>query len=236
MTVEALIADYLSSGQIASTELDRLASKSAQTDSAALLRSVFSAVLPEFSRDVPRLVRQSITAASTATALTSWTPDSQVQLCEYPVGQLPKSTVELRNVYIDEDVTPAKVYAATVPVGSVYALVYTSTHSLGGSGDEGNADVTIPDARREAFFTLASARLCEMLAAAYAPSVQPGFGEGVNFRTQSDSWRGLARDLRKRYRELVGASETPRVRPAEYSAEYSQPDHRIASVDPEVWP
>jgi hypothetical protein len=231
VTRDKLIAQYTTAGHIAFAEIERLAQKSAETDPAKFVGSVMDAVLPEFSRDVPRRYQQTIEAASSPSNLEKWGEDSELQSCEYPTGQYPREMISLSGVYVDDEGATPTVYVTTVPVGANYVLTYTAVHELPATGD-----ITVPASKYEAFFLLTSARLADMLAADYAPAIQPGYGESVSYRTQSGEWRAMAKAFRTRYREVVGVPEGPRVRAAEVSVAYEQPEHRSFSTDTEVWP
>jgi hypothetical protein len=231
MTRADLIEAYKQAGHISSSELLRLTKPGAAgTAEDQIIERAMDAVLPEFSRNLPYKTIAELTNDVTAKALCGWNEDSNVTFVEYPVGEHPRQPLSLRNVYVDEDA--GTIFFTTVGNGESVNVTYTVMHVISADTDP----ITIPISRMEAFLCLTSKRLADVIAASYASSVQPGGGESVNYRTQSDQWRSMAKEFGIRYRELIGAPEKPQTPAAEFSVEYEQPDHRIFSVDSSIWP
>lgn len=231
MTTQQLIAKYITEGGfISSSDLDWLA-KQANSDTSKVVLASMNSVIAEFSRDVARKTTAALTNDGTDMELTGWFEDSMLLEVEYPTGQRPRELLQLREVELDADA--GTIYFHTVPSGSNVNVVYTIMHTLPEEeGEEEAYQVSIPASRITPFFYLASRHLADRMAAAHAASVNPGYGESIDYKTISSSWRNNAREYDKRYREIIGLSEQRRTRPAEVRATYDQPDHRSFSVDP----
>jgi hypothetical protein len=231
MTRAELIEAYKQAGHISSKEILRLSKDGgAGTAEDQIIERSMDAVLPEFSRHVPRKIVAALTNDGTAMALDSWGVDSNIVSIEYPTDQLPKDFISLRNVYVDDEA--GTIFFTTISNGESVNVTYTGMHDVTDVAET----ISIPSERVEAFLYLVSKRLADVIAASYASALQPGGGESVNYRTQSDQWRSMAKEFGIRYRELIGVPDKPQTAAAEFSVPYEQPDHRIFSVDSGLFP
>jgi hypothetical protein len=168
--------------------------------------AIASAVVA-YSEDRPRAIPEDVTAdGSRVLPLPSgWVAgESRLLGIEYPVGLVPPEAWPATDFSLYEAPGGEQILMVDAPAaGQTVRVRFGVPHVLDATTD------TIPAKHAEAVAYYAAAILCEVLASQYADNKAPAISaDRVDQRSQSSTWRALAKDYRVRYGEIVGISET----------------------------
>ena len=146
---------------------------------------------------------------------------SLIRQLEYPIGNVPPSTIEDGGWTLYR--TPAglklRLLASRVPAGESIRVTWTARHRGDGS--------TVPQCDFEAVCDLAAALCFDALAAIYAQTGDSTIAaDTVNYRTKSQEYLGLAKSARRRYFAHIGVAEE-----ADAASASSGPALSIGEVD-----
>ena len=134
----------------------------------------------------------------------AWEADfSTLKSLEYPVGRVPPTYLESDTyaLYLGTGGLSIMLLSA-LAAGSTVRAVFTIHHQITTLVD------TIPLRHREAVAKLASATLCDQLAALYANDTDSTIGAGmVQAQTKSQAYAARARDYRKQYQDTLGVTD-----------------------------
>ena len=193
----------------------------------AAVTSAFSAALAEFSKDVPRVAEKEFTWDGTVPeSLTDWYEDSRVLHVEAPRDAVPPVVVTGESYVVDAYLKTIRM--VNVAAGTNVRVRYGAMHVIPETNAQGST-VTIPDSRIDAYLYLVASRLCLSLAARHAEEHKANFSDVTDHSSKSSEYRQLAKEYRRIYRELVGASPEITLAGAEVRTEYELPAHRVFS-------
>lgn len=141
---------------------------------------------------------------------TGWVPKlSTITQIEYPAGEREPETLEREDwqYYRTTSAVKIRLRHITPATGKTMRVTFTKPHTVDGSGS------SIPSVDEEAVANLAGAIGLRQLAAVYANSTDPTIAaDSVNYRTKSQEYSALAKELEGRYRVHLGLdkeSEAP---------------------------
>lgn len=189
-----------------------------QTQTERLVRDDSGRLLPEdldlaieqavlhFSKDRPRAVIEDVTGDGTAwlDLPEGWQTDiSSLIAIEYPIGSTPPEYLEGFDIYRGPE--SELIYLGddnSVADGADARVTYGAAHILDEETD------TIPTTYRMAVCLLAASFLCEQLASAYTGDTNSTIGaDSVDHQSKSRDYAARAKDLRRRYQDLVGVED-----------------------------
>lgn len=204
MTRAELITRFTDGGYMSAatilTHLGRDASKVAGV--------VMDGVLPEFSRDCPRIVSLPGSWDGTAVALPGRIPSTSVTV-EAPTGTQPRTY--LSPVSLDIDDTDATLALIGVPHGTAYRVLYAALHTIPADGAEGT--VTIPDEKVDPFLWLATSHIARRISVAHGATARPDIAaDSVNYLSKSAEYERIAKAAYATYRTALGLPDKPAPR------------------------
>ena len=159
----------------------------------------------QYSRDKPRHQSALITGDGSAQEFATpagWVDRFSVAvLLEHPVDEVPIRTLDLQDnfdVVLKSDVQKIQLPTLTLPAAETARLVFSSPHTVDGSGS------SIPDPDFDAVCDLAASFLARGLAAFYAEETNSTIAaDVVAGASRADTFARLARDLLKAYQEHI---------------------------------
>lgn len=177
-------------------------------------------VLPEFSRDVPRVKPQEFTASDAWVELAGWYEESSLISIEGPTGEHPRVYIPRTQIEVDRLTGKIRLYG--VATGTACEARFTIMHEAPNTGE-----CSIPVTRKSALFYLLAAALCERIAVKHAETHRANTIDVVDYTSKSREFTALAKNFRTQYRQLVGAPAEPTVAPAEVNVTYDAAPWRI---------
>lgn len=177
--------------------------ESGATGSDARDQAIALAVL-RYSQDVERRVAEDVAWSASGyfgTLPAGWVAGSYLIEAEYPVGQVPRSLVEM-SVYQAPDGQLLAVPQA-IHTGELVRVVFTVPHQLSGEGEEA-VDTTAPK-HREALASYAASLLCKQLATKYSGERDSSISaDQSNTESRARNYAARARDYRAAYYAGIG--------------------------------
>jgi hypothetical protein len=135
---------------------------------------------------------------------------SIVRCIEFPVGNLPPTFLEGEDWLLYR--TPAGLKIALtsmVPQASDTLRVTWTVRHIPGTSGESPVATTVPDADFEAVCDLAASFCCDKLSAAFARTNDSSIqADAVNYRSKSQEYASLGKQLKKRYDDHIGIEES----------------------------
>jgi hypothetical protein len=132
---------------------------------------------------------------------------SQIRALEFPIGDIPPVYIDDEDWQLYRTPTGLKILLGSITPGNsdLVRVTWTCRHTAPTS----QADSTIPDADFEAVCDYAGSLCCAAMAAKYAQTRDPSISaDAVNYRSKSQEYLGLAKELRRRYDEQVGITDS----------------------------
>lgn len=189
-------------------------------DASQTISAALGDVLPEFSRDVPRVKPQDFTASDAWVELAGWYEDSFLISIEGPTGEHPRAYIPRTQIDVDRLTGKIRLYGVTT--GIACEARFTIMHETPNTGE-----CSIPVARKSALFYLLAATLCERIAVKHAETHRANTIDVVDYTSKSREFAALAKNFRTQYRQLVGAPAEPTVAPVEVEVAYDAAPWRI---------
>ncbi len=161
-----------------------------------------------YSDDAPRpvLVDEVAVAGSLQALPSGWESDVSVLIgVEYPVGQVPQSTLEMGQVRVRATPTGDVLQLPIdVAAGELLRIGYTTVHTVDATTN------TVPAKHRHAVACLAASILCGQLAVYYATESAPLIGADISDHVgKTERFRARKRDLEGEYIRALGVPEKP---------------------------
>lgn len=178
-------------------------------DAKKVVGTVMDGVLPEFSRDCPRIVALPGTWAGTAIALEGRIPGTAVTV-EAPTGTQPRTYLPPAQIDVD-DIT-GELMLFSVATGTVYRVLYAALHTI--PADSANTGtVTIPADKLDAFLWLVTSHIARRISIAHGATARPDIAaDSVNYLSKSAEYERIAKAAYATYRTALGLPEKPTPR------------------------
>lgn len=157
-----------------------------------------------YSQDVERRATEDVAWSASGcfgTLPAGWVAGSYLIEAEYPVGQVPRSLVEM-SIYQAPDGQLLAVPQA-IHTGELVRVVFAVPHALTGE-DDGALDTTAPE-HREALASYAASLLCKQLATKYSGERDSSISaDHSNTESRARNFAARARDYRAAYYAGIG--------------------------------
>lgn len=184
--------------------------------------AAITAALAQYSADRPREVVVDVVSpgGQRIDVPAGFTLDSRLVGVEYPIGQIPASQLPLSEISIYTAPTGRQFdLPLTLATGEDLRITYTAEQLLDATDD------TVPVRHRQAVASLAASYLCAQLASYYATEGEPSIAaDTVDYKTKSDRFRALAKDLAAAYTRVVGAAPSDRTKGASVTVQLERND------------
>ena len=176
----------------------------AKLSPAEIVKAVEEAIAGRYSKDRPRklvvdLTGDGATIEWSLSGVAGWQEGfSHVLQIEYPQGERSPIYLEADDWLLYDAPTGRSLrFAFALATGKKARVQFTAPHSTDAS--------TVPDADFYAVGALAASLAARRLAAIYAQTGDSSIAaDTVNYRTKSQEYLGLARQLEKQYENLLG--------------------------------
>lgn len=184
--------------------------------------TAIAAALAQYSADRPRAVVVDVVSlgGQRIDLPAGFTADSRLVGVEYPIGLIPASTLPLSEISIYSAPTVRQLELPQwVAAGEALRITYTAEQLVDATDD------TVPVRHRQAVASLAASYLCAQLASYYATEGEPSIAaDTVDYKTKSDRFRALAKDLAAAYTRVVGAAPSDRTKGASVTVQLERND------------
>lgn len=191
--------------------------------STAIKDKMIGEAVKAYSKHRPRPVAHEIAGTGSAfefAAPASWEDGFSTIVApgvEYPAGErIPVYLEEADWIWYRDPSTGLRfrLLHVTPSATEKVRFVYSARHTVDAVTD------TVPVADRDAAAKLAASYGARAIAAYYAQTQDPTLGaESVNYRTKSQEYSALARELEKKFREHLGLRDDAPVAPASVTAD-----------------